>query len=155
MDSEFEQDVLVARSGKEDDSQPIQELESLGRRQKLRLRRRLTGCREGKAQRHFSQKTSKYRKFHRDLQRELRKLGPHLGQKKGGKNILEARYLTVNRLASKCIQSLGLNSIGQLWSVNMLTNTVPLSEVLSVRYLKWRPVRTKVDGRPYPLSVCR
>jgi hypothetical protein len=139
MDSEFQQDVLVARPGKEYDSQPIQELESLGRRQKLSLRRRLTRCREGEAQRHFSQKTSKYWKVHRDLQRKLVKLGPYLGQKKGGKNILEARYLTVNRLASKCIQSLGLNSIGQLLSLNMLTNTVPLFAVLSVRYLKWRP----------------
>jgi hypothetical protein len=62
----------------------------------------------------------------------------------GGKNILEARYLAVNRLPSKCIQSLGLNSIGQLSSLNKLTNTVPLPAVLSVRYLKWVPRERKL-----------
>jgi hypothetical protein len=78
------------------------------------------------------------------------------GLKTGGKNILEARYLAVNRLASKCIQSLGLNTTGQLLGLNQLRNngTAVRSFVSSV-FENGYPARTKVDGMPYLLSVCR
>jgi hypothetical protein len=70
-------------------------------------------------------------------------------------NILNARYLPVNRLASKCIQRLGLNSISEARGVFD-------GECLSSKRHFHRPVfeiskanRQKFEGRTYLLAVCR
>lgn len=43
----------------------------------------------------------------------------------GEENILDARYLVVNRLASKCIQRLGLNAIDHVLAHGVRTNLLP------------------------------
>jgi hypothetical protein len=54
----------------------------------------------------------------------------------GEQNILDARFLVVNRLASKCIQRLGLNGIDLVERATTLTNLLPAATVFTRRCLK-------------------
>jgi hypothetical protein len=56
----------------------------------------------------------------------------------GEQNILDARYLVVNRLASKCIQRLGLNDIGHIrayMSSQMHPGSHRFSHLRSLKYV--------------------
>jgi len=70
-------------------------------------------------------------------------------------NILDARYLLVNRLASKCIQRVGLNSFSQARGVfGGESNTGKPrfhSSVFEIRAKQWQ----KFEGSAYLLAVCR
>ena len=54
----------------------------------------------------------------------------------GEQNILDARYLVVNRLAPKCIQRLGLNGIDLVEARIGPPNLLPAATVFTSRRLK-------------------
>jgi hypothetical protein len=60
----------------------------------------------------------------------------------GSKNILDARYFLVNRLASKCIQRHGLNGLSRIRRVEV-SGFITLSDSW---YLKFEPKRTQTLG---------
>ena len=74
----------------------------------------------------------------------------------GEQNILDARYLPVNRLAHKCIQRHGLNIL--VWLVGGL---VDQSVAGKSAFFRWvfeigaTNEGKKFEGRAYLLAVCR